>query len=473
MNIHTSSGIRVRFAPSPTGYLHIGGVRTALFNWLFARHGAGTFILRIEDTDRERSTPEAINAILDGMKWVGLDWDEGPFYQSDRQPSYQQHADRLIAEGKAYYCYCTEEELDVRRREALAQKAIPKYDRRCLTRTDPPPPGIAPTVRLITPQIGETVVDDLVKGRVVFENSQLDDLIIMRSNGMPTYNFGVVVDDAVMAITHVIRGDDHLNNTPRQLLIYEALGYAPPRFGHLSMILGIDKVKLSKRHGATSVLEYQESGYLPEALVNYLVRLGWSHGDQEIFSLKEMVAKFSLDHISKSPAAFNPDKLLWLNGQYIRQTEPKRLASLLMPILVKQGLLDETAVLDPDWLEQLVTVLRDRSKTLVEMAEKAAPFLAESVSIQSDAEKFLTQGAKSPLERLYSVISQSAFDHAMLEQGFKSVLKEIGWSMNQLAQPVRAALTGQVNSPGIFDVMLLLGRDRTLTRLRKAIDLIG
>jgi glutamyl-tRNA synthetase len=464
---------RVRFAPSPTGYLHIGGVRTALFNWLFARHEGGTFILRIEDTDRERSTPEAINAILEGMRWVGLDWDEGPFYQTDRLPSYQQHADRLIAEGKAYYCYCTEEELDVRRREALARKALPKYDRRCLARTEPPPHGIAPTVRLITPQTGETVVDDLVKGRVVFENSQLDDLIIMRSNGMPTYNFGVVVDDAVMGITHVIRGDDHLNNTPRQILLYKALGYEPPRFGHLSMILGIDKVKLSKRHGATSVLEYQEAGYLPEALVNYLVRLGWSHGDQEIFSLKEMVAKFSLENISKSPAAFNPDKLLWLNGQYIRQTEPKRLASLLMPILVKQGLVNKTAVVDPDWLEHLVTVLRDRSKTLVEMAEKAAPFLPESVSIQPEAQKFLTKEAKLPLERLYSVVTQSSFDHAMLEQGFKSVLQEIGWSMNQLAQPVRAALTGQVNSPGIFDVMLLLGRDRTLARLRKAIDLIS
>ena len=464
---------RVRFAPSPTGYLHVGGVRTALFNWLFSRHEGGTFILRIEDTDRERSTPEAINAILEGMKWVGLDWDEGPFYQTDRLPSYQQHADRLIAEGKAYYCYCTEEELDVRRREALARKALPKYDRRCLARTGPPPQGIAPTVRLVTPQTGETVVDDLVKGRVVFENSQLDDLILLRSNGMPTYNFGVVVDDAVMGITHVIRGDDHLNNTPRQILLYEALGYKPPRFGHLSMILGIDKVKLSKRHGATSVLEYQEAGYLPEALVNYLVRLGWSHGDQEIFSLKEMIAKFSLDNISKSPAAFNPDKLLWLNGQYIRQTEPKRLASLLMPILVKQGLVNKTAVVDPDWLEHLVTVLRDRSKTLVEMAEKAAPFLPESVSIQPEAEKFLTKEAKLPLERLYSVVTQSSFDHAMLEQGFKSVLQEIGWSMNQLAQPVRAALTGQVNSPGIFDVMLLLGRDRTLARLQKAIDLIS
>jgi glutamyl-tRNA synthetase len=465
--------IRVRFAPSPTGFLHIGGVRTALFNWLFARHDGGAFILRIEDTDRERSTLEAINAILDGMKWVGLDWDEGPFYQSDRLPSYQQHAERLIAEGKAYYCYCTEEELEVRRREALARKALPKYDRRCLGRTGPPPQDILPTVRLITPQTGETAVDDLVKGRVVFENSQLDDLIIMRSNGMPTYNFGVVVDDAVMGITHVIRGDDHLNNTPRQILLYEALGYEPPRFGHLSMILGIDKVKLSKRHGATSVLEYQEAGYLPEALVNYLVRLGWSHGDQEIFSLKEMFAKFSLDHISKSPAAFNPDKLLWLNGQYIRQAEPKRLASLLMPILVKQGLVNQRTVMDPDWLEQLVTVLRGRSKTLVEMAEKAAPFLAESVAIQPEAEKFLTQEAKLPLERLYSVIAQSPFDHAMLEQGFKSVLKEIGWSMNQLAQPVRAALTGEINSPGIFDVMLLLGSDRTLARLRKVIDMIG
>jgi glutamyl-tRNA synthetase len=465
------ANVRVRFAPSPTGSLHIGGVRTALFNWLFARHEGGVFILRIEDTDRERSTPEAIQAILDGMKWLGLDWDEGPIYQTDRLPLYLEQAERLIKQGKAYHCYCTEEELDARRKQALARKEIPKYDRRCFGRTDPPPHSKPAAVRFVTQQTGQTVVNDLVKGRVVFENSQLDDLIIMRSNGLPTYNFGAVVDDAAMGITHVIRGDDHLNNTPRQILLYEALGYQPPCFGHLSMILGMDRVKLSKRHGATSVLEYQEAGYLPEALVNYLVRLGWSFGDQEVFSLQEMVDKFTLDHINKSAAAFNEEKLLWLNGHYIRQADPKRLADLLLPILKKQ-LVAEEPVLDSDWVEQLVTVLRDRSKTLLEMAEKAAPFLGPDVSIEPEAQLFLTTQVKPALTRLYSIIEQSSFDHAELERGFKAVLTDTGLTMNQLAQPVRAALTGRAISPGIFDVMLLLGRDRTLLRLRKAIDLI-
>jgi glutamyl-tRNA synthetase len=430
------------------------------------------FILRIEDTDRERSTPEAIKAILEGMKWLGLDWDEGPVYQSERLPLYTEHAERLIAQGRAYYCYCSEEELDIRRKEALARKEIPQYDRRCFGRTDPPPNGRPAAVRFVTPQTGQTVVKDLVKGRVVFENTQLDDLIIIRSNGIPTYNFGAVVDDAAMGITHVIRGDDHLNNTPRQILLYEALGYQPPCFGHLSMILGMDKVKLSKRHGATSVLEYQEAGYLPEALVNYLVRLGWSFGDQEVFSLQEMVDKFTLDHINKSAAAFNEEKLLWLNGHYIRQGDPKRLADLLVPILKKQ-LVAKEAVLDSDWVEQLVTVLRDRSKTLLEMAEKAAPFLGADVSIEPEAQQFLTSQIKPALTRLYSTIEQASFDHVDLERGFKAVLTETGLTMNQLAQPVRAALTGRTVSPGIFDVMLLLGRERTLLRLRKAIDLIG
>src|SRR6266704_4695021 len=296
------SPVRVRFAPSPTGHLHIGGVRTALFNWLFARHEKGVFILRIEDTDRERSTPEAFQAILDGLKWVGLDWDEGPVYQSARLALYKEHVERLVAEGKAYFCYCTEEELEARRVEALARKELPKYDGRCRRRSGPAPSGISPAVRFVTPQTGQTFVEDLIKGRVTFDNAQLDDLIILRSNGLPTYNFGAVVDDAVMRITHVIRGDDHLNNTPRQILLYQALGYEPPRFGHLSMILGIDKEKLSKRHGATSVLEYQEEGYLPEALVNYLVRLGWSHGDEEVFSLSELIDNFTLENITKSAA---------------------------------------------------------------------------------------------------------------------------------------------------------------------------
>jgi len=468
------SQVRVRFAPSPTGYLHVGGVRTALFNWLFARHEKGMFILRIEDTDRERSTPEAIQAILDGMKWVGLDWDEGPVYQTDRLAMYKEQADRLLAEGKAYLCYCAEEELEARRKEALARKELPKYDGRCLRRSGAAPAGVSPVVRFVTPQDGQTTVHDLIKGDVTFDNAQLDDLVIMRSNGIPTYNFGVVVDDAQMAITHVIRGDDHLNNTPRQILLYRALGFEPPQFGHLSMILGMDKVKLSKRHGATSVLEYQEAGYLPDALVNYLVRLGWSHGDQEVFSLREMIEKFSLDHITRSPAAFNPEKLLWLNGHYLKTVDVKRVAELLVPFLRKRGMLDGGTPPDSAWLENLVVALRERSQTLVEMADKAAPFFQESVAMdQAAAKKFLAAAVRPAFDRLVTVLDQtSVFEHDALEQAFKSVLAETGLSMSKLAQPVRVALTGGTISPGIFDVMVLLGRDRTLARLKKAIDLM-
>ncbi|MEK6549469.1 MAG: glutamate--tRNA ligase [Nitrospirota bacterium] len=466
--------VRVRFAPSPTGYLHIGGVRTALFNWLFARHEKGVFILRIEDTDRERSTPEAFQAILDGMKWVGLDWDEGPIYQTDRLAIYKEQADRLLAEGKAYLCYCTEEELEARRKEALARKELPKYDGRCRRRSGTAPAGVSPVTRFVSPQDGQTTVHDLIKGDVTFDNAQLDDLVIVRSNGMPTYNFGVVVDDARMAITHVIRGDDHLNNTPRQILLYRALGYEPPLFGHLSMILGMDKVKLSKRHGATSVLEYQEAGYLPEALINYLVRLGWSHGDQEVFSSQEMIEKFSLENITRSPAAFNPEKLLWLNGHYLKTADTKRVAELLLPFLRKRGVLDGGAQPDSAWLEKLVVALRERAQTLVEMADKAAPFFQESVIMdQEAAKKFLTVAVRPAFARLVAVLDQtSVFEHDALEQGFKSVLAETGLSMGKLAQPVRVALTGGTVSPGIFDVMALLGRDRTLARLKKAIDLM-
>ncbi len=468
------SQVRVRFAPSPTGYLHVGGIRTALFNWLFARHEKGVFILRIEDTDRERSTPEAIQAILDGLKWVGLDWDEGPIYQTARLSLYKNHADRLLEEGKAYLCYCAEEELETRRKEALARKELPKYDGRCRRRSGDAPPGVSPVVRFVSPQEGQTTVHDLIKGDVTFDNAQLDDLIIMRSNGMPTYNFGAVVDDALMTITHVIRGDDHLNNTPRQILLHRALGHEPPRFGHLSMILGMDKVKLSKRHGATSVLEYQEAGYLPEALVNYLVRLGWSYGDQEVFSMQEMIEKFSLANITKSPAAFNPDKLLWLNGQYLKTTDTKRVAALLIPFLRKRGVLNGHTQPDRVWTEKLVLALRERSQTLVEMADKAAPFFQEAVTMDQDAaKKFLTATTQPAFRKLVAVLERApAFEHDVLEQGFKSVLAETGLSMNKLAQPVRVALTGGTVSPGIFDVMVLLGRERTLARLTKAIDLM-
>ncbi len=342
--------IRVRFAPSPTGFLHVGGARTALFNWLYARHNKGSFILRIEDTDRSRSTEEFIEAIINGMKWLGLEWDEGPFRQTDRFDVYRTYINKLLQEGKVYHCYCAPEELELKRKEAMAQRRPLKYDGRCRNiegqETLQTTGGQArdkrqekkAVIRFKMPQKGQTVVDDLIRGKVVFENEQLDDLIIMRSDGTPTYNFVVVADDVDMKITHVIRGDDHLSNTPKQIQFYNALGYPVPKFAHLPMILGSDKARLSKRHGATSVTAYCEAGYMSEALVNYLVRLGWSYGDQEIFSKEELINYFSLKNVGKAAAVFNPEKLLWLNSQYIMKTPSEKLAELVMPFLVKENI---------------------------------------------------------------------------------------------------------------------------------------
>jgi len=465
------SHVKVRFAPSPTGYLHIGGVRTALFNWLWARHERGMFILRIEDTDQDRSTDEAIQVILDGMKWVGLDWDEGPYRQTERMDLYRERAIALFEQGKAYWCVCTAEELETRRKEAQAKGLTPKYDGRCRARGIPTPTGEA-ALRFIAPQEGQTVVEDLIKGRVVFDNSVLDDLIILRSNGYPTYNFSVVVDDALMGITHVIRGDDHLNNTPRQIPIFQALGAPIPRFGHLSMIMGADKAKLSKRHGATSVLAYKEMGYLPEALINYLVRLGWSHGDQEIFSLQEMIDHFSFDHVQKSAAVFNPEKLLWMNAQYIKQGEPAKIAALLMPFLEQVGIGDAARKVSADWLARLVTLFQERARTLVEMAQAAVPYLQEQIEMDADAAaKLLTPAIAPALEKLAERFQAAPdFLPAPLEQAFKQVIEEEGLKMGQLAQPVRLAVTGRTASPGLFEVIELLGRDRTLARLQKGIE---
>ncbi|HDK17461.1 MAG TPA: glutamate--tRNA ligase, partial [Nitrospirae bacterium] len=331
--------IRVRFAPSPTGFLHIGGARTALFNWLYAKHNNGTFVLRIEDTDRTRSTDEYIDAILEGMKWLGLDWDEGPFRQTGRFDIYRSYADKLITEGKAYYCYCSPEELDARRKEAMSKGQALKYNGKCRNLKEPVS-GITPVVRFRMPQEGQTIVDDLIKGSVSFENKQLDDLIILRSDGSPTYNLTVVVDDVDMEITHVIRGDDHLNNTPKQIQLYKSFGYPMPKFAHLPMILGSDKARLSKRHGATSVMAYYEMGYLPDALVNYLVRLGWSYGDREVFTREELIKYFSFENVGKAAAVFNPEKLLWLNSQYIMNSSSEKLAGLVMPFLIKEGVIN-------------------------------------------------------------------------------------------------------------------------------------
>lgn len=465
------SHVKVRFAPSPTGYLHIGGVRTALFNWLWARHEQGTFILRIEDTDQDRSTDEAIQIILDGMKWVGLDWDEGPYRQTERMDLYRERALSLLEQGKAYWCVCTAEELEARRKEAQAKGLTPKYDGRCRARGITQPTGEA-ALRFRAPQVGQTVVEDLIKGQVVFDNSVLDDLIILRSNGYPTYNFSVVVDDALMGITHVIRGDDHLNNTPRQIPIFQALGHPIPRFGHLSMIMGADKAKLSKRHGATSVLAYKEMGYLPEALINYLVRLGWSHGDQEIFSVQEMIGHFSFDHVQKSAAVFNPEKLLWMNAQYIKQSEPARIAALLLPFLDQVGVGDAARKVPGGWLARLVTLFQERARTLVEMAQAAVPYLQEQIEMDADAAaKLLTPAIAPALEKLAERFQAAPdFSHVPLEGAFKQVIEEEGLKMGQLAQPVRLAVTGRTASPGLFEVIELLGRDRTLPRLRKGIE---
>ena len=340
--------VKVRFAPSPTGHLHIGGARTALFNWLFARHHNGAFVLRIEDTDTTRSTEEYIEAIIEGMKWLKLDWNEGPFRQTDRFDVYRSYVERLLAEGKAYRCYCTPAELEHRRQQALAEGRTPQYDGRCRSITEPVP-GKPAAIRFRMPQEGTTVLNDMIKGTIEFENSLLDDMIILRSDGTPTYNFVVVVDDIDMKITHIIRGDDHVNNTPKQIHIYKAFGWEPPQFGHLPMILGSDRSRLSKRHGATSVMAYKDMGYLPDALVNYLVRLGWSYGDQEIFTREELINYFSFDNVGSSAAVFNPEKLFWLNGQYMMNTPPESLAEMVLPFLVKAGFIHEGQYPDMQW----------------------------------------------------------------------------------------------------------------------------
>ncbi len=457
----------VRFAPSPTGYLHVGGARTALFNWLMARNQGGKFILRIEDTDQVRSTQESIDAILDSLTWLGLDWDEGPIYQTDRLSLYQDHAQRLLQDGKAYYCYCTPEELEDNRKQALKEKRKPKYNGRCRDQKEPIP-GRTPTIRFKSPPYGTTVLPDLIKGTIEFENSELDDLIILRSDGWPTYNFSAVVDDATMAITHVIRGDDHVNNTPRQILLYQALGYPLPQFAHVPMIMGADKTRLSKRHGATSVMAYKEMGYLPQALVNYLVRLGWSYGDQEIFNTQDLVEKFSLETVGKSAAVFNSEKLLWLNGHYIRQENPENLARLLLPFLEKKGLHPSSMA----WFTQVVQSLKERSKTLVEMAEQSEFYFRGDFPFEEKAaSKHLTPGIKEPLTMLMGRLESSpSLDEKGLEDLFKEILSKTGIKLGALAQAVRVALTGKAASPGIYEVMNILGREEVLKRLSRTLE---
>lgn len=468
-----AEGVRVRFAPSPTGFLHIGGARTALFNWLYARHHNGTFILRIEDTDRTRSTEEYIDAIIEGMKWVGLDWDEGPFRQTDRFDVYRSYVGRMVEEGKAYHCYCSPEELEARRQEALAQGKSPKYDGRCRNLKEPVP-GRNPAVRFRMPQEGHTVVDDMIRGKVEFENSQLDDLIILRSDGTPTYNFTVVVDDVDMGITHVIRGDDHLNNTPKQMQLYGAFGYPMPKFAHLPMILGADKTRLSKRHGATSVMAYHEMGFLPDALINYLVRLGWSYGDQEVFTREELMKYFTFENVGKAPAVFNPEKLLWLNQQYIIASTPERLAELVVPFLLKENIIADGQQLDMSWLSVAVKTLHERAKTLVELARSLRYYIVEYVEYDEKAKnKFLNEKSLPLFKDLKAGLESLAeFSHRGLEMLFKAIIEKHGVKLGALAQPVRVAMTGGTESPGIFEVLEVIGREKTKRRLEKAIEAI-
>lgn len=465
--------VRVRFAPSPTGHLHIGGTRTALFNWLYAKHNKGTFILRIEDTDRTRSTEEYIDAIIEGMKWLGLDWDEGPYRQTDRFNVYRRYTEKLLNEGKAYYCYCLPEELEQRRQEALVQGKSPKYDGRCRNLQDPIP-GKNPAVRFRMPQEGETAVNDLIKGKTVFDNAYLDDLIIMRSDGTPTYNFTVVVDDVDMNITHVIRGDDHLNNTPKQIHIYNALGYEMPLFAHLPMILGADKTRLSKRHGAVSVMAYKEMGYLPDALVNYLVRLGWSYGDQEIFTRNELIQYFSFDKVGKSAAVFNPEKLLWLNSQYIINSSAEELAEMVVPFLIKEKVISEGQTLDKEWLSKAIDTQKERSRTLIELANSLRYYISEDVEYNEKAKiKFLNEKSLPYLIELKdSLVSISDFSALEIEKVFTSIIEKHGIKLGNLAQPVRVAMTGKTESPGIFEVLEIAGKEKTLKRLEKAIKTI-
>ena len=460
--------IRTRFPPSPTGYLHIGGARTALFNWLFARQHQGIFVLRIEDTDQNRSTEEATQAILEGLEWLGLHWDEGPFFQSKRTELYRQYIADLLDQGKAYYCHCSPELLEKKRELARAEGRKPKYDGTC--RELGLGPGPQAVVRLKAPTSGTTRFDDLIRGPIVFPNEELDDLVLARGDGTPTYHLAVVVDDIEMAITHIIRGDDHINNTPRQIQIYQALGKPLPYFAHVPMILGSDKTRLSKRHGATSVLAYREMGYLPQALINYLVRLGWAHGDEEIFSLDEMIAKFSLDQVGKSAGVFNQEKLLWLNSHYIKQSTDQALAELLAPIFREKGF-PET---DSGYCAKIAATLKARSKTLLEMAEAADFYLRDEIQIPSElVQKFFTSEILSLLEELKGQLSAlSGWAIPEMEKAFKDLLDRTGATMKQLAQPLRIALTGKTASPGLFEVMEALGRERTLKRLTKALQLI-
>jgi glutamyl-tRNA synthetase len=462
--------VRTRFAPSPTGLLHIGGVRTALFSWLYARRHGGRFILRIEDTDRERSTAEATQVILDGMEWLGLHADEGPFYQTRRMDRYREVLGDFLRAGHAYHCYCTKEELAEMRSRQEAAKQKPRYDGTCRNRKEPRP-GVDPVVRFRNPLDGGVVVEDVIHGNVTFDNAELDDLIIARSDGTPTYNFCVVVDDWDMRVTHVIRGDDHLNNTPRQINMLKALGATPPVYAHVPMILGADGAKLSKRHGAVSVLQYREEGFLPEALLNYLVRLGWSHGDQEVFSLEEMTQLFDIGDVNKSASAFNPDKLLWLNQQHIMRATPERLAQYLQPQLAAVGV--ETS--DTAKLAAVAKAQQERAKTLREMAQNSVFFFKEFAEYdEKAAKKNLTPETAAALKAVGDKLGAlSNWTAPALHEAVAQVATEMNLGLGKIAQPLRVAVSGTSVSPPIDATLEILGRETTLNRIARALAYVS
>lgn len=456
-----------RFPPSPTGDLHLGGARTALFNWLYARRHNGRFVLRIEDTDRLRSTEEATAGILEAMEWLGLDWDEGPHYQSRRMDIYRSRVDELLARGEAYWCHCSAETLKAKRDAAMAAKQTPVYDLTCRDKDLGPAEGAV--VRLKTPTTGSTAYTDLVMGPMRFDNTELDDLVILRSDGTPTYHLACVVDDVEMGMTHIIRGQDHVKNTPRQILIYQALGAEIPEFGHVPMIHGADGGKLSKRHGATNVMAYRDMGFLPEALLNYLVRLGWSHGDEEIFSPERLKEIFDLDHIGKSPGVFNQEKLVWLNQHYIMEADNSRLAGLLVPLFEKKGI-----EVDPERLAGVLEMFKPRAKVLPDLVDQAAFLFSPITEYEAKGERKQFKLPAAPiLENLAARLADSPFDEADVEARVRNMAEEEGLKLGTIAQPARLALTGRTASPGIFEVFAALGRDEALARLKQAVDRIN
>ncbi|TDK67633.1 glutamate--tRNA ligase [Sapientia aquatica] len=462
-----SMKVRTRFAPSPTGYLHLGGARTALFSWAFARHFGGTFVLRIEDTDLERSTPEAVQAIIEGMQWLGLQHDEGPFYQMKRMDRYSAVLAEMLGAGTAYHCYSSPEEVEAMREKQRAIGEKPRYDGTWRPEPGKTLPAIPadrkPVIRFKNPLEGEVTWDDVVKGQITIANREMDDLVIARPDGTPTYNFCVAVDDWDMQITHVIRGDDHVNNTPRQINILLALGATLPKYGHVPMILGADGEKLSKRHGAVSVMDYPAQGYLPEAMLNYLSRLGWSHGDDEVFSMEQMCSWFNLDHLSKSPAQFNPEKLAWLNNHYIKLADNKRLADLIKPIM-HEAQFDGA----PD-LEAVIALLKERANTTVELANSAMLFYRQPQPEAALLAQHLTDAVRPALQAFAAQLVTVTWTKADISAVMKSTLAEHGLKMPQLAMPLRLLITGQLQTPSIDAVLELFGREVVLSRINQGL----